>query len=134
LIALDWLALEFGVVTEHLKRTMLDPPTNGSKRAPFPLQTYDSDGHFLLPAELAVAWVKDLLPRHKVWSSLDGRARDLATAIQGSVRTCAVSECYGENPAAVATCRCIATWQDVSRAHQEYLDNAKPITLEPDHV
>jgi hypothetical protein len=26
------------------------------------------------------------------------------------------------------------TWDDISRAHQEYIDNRKPLSLEPDHV
>jgi len=88
----------------------------------------------LLPRRLAEAWVKELLPKHKTWSSLGSRARDLADRLGCPVRECAVSKRFGEEPKAVATCRCIVTWDDVSRAHQEYLDNSKNISLEPDHV
>ena len=130
-VGLDWLALEFGITKEALERAMQAPPKG---HAPFPLETYASSGRYLLPAGLATAWVKELLPKHKVWSSLDARARDLAAVIDGSVRQCAVSLRFKESPAATATCRCIVTWDDVSRAHQEYLDNGKPLALEPDHV
>jgi hypothetical protein len=130
-VGLDWLALEFGVMKADLERAMRSPPRGN---APFPLATYASGERYLLPAALASAWVKELLPKHKIWSSLDARARDLAAAIGGEVRPCAVSSRFRESPAACATCRCIATWDDVSRAHQEYLDNGKPLTLEPDHV
>ena len=41
---------------------------------------------------------------------------------------------FGETPCAVATCRCVVTWDDISRVHQEYIDNQKPMSLEPDHV
>ncbi len=78
--------------------------------------------------------MKELLPKHKTWSSLDKRARDLADRLRCRVRECAVSTRFGEEPPAVATCRCVVTWDDVSRAHQEYLDNSKILSLEPDHV
>jgi len=130
-IGLDALAREFGVVKVDLERVMGAPPAGV---APFSLATYASDGRYLLPTGLATAWIKELLPKHKVWSSLGARARDLAAKIGGSVRECVVSLRFGEAPAQVATCRCIVTWDDVARAHQEYLDNGKPIGLEPDHV
>ena len=130
-VGLDWLALGFGVAKVDLERVMQSPPAG---HGPFPLAAYGSDGRYLLPAALASAWVKELLPKHKVWNSLDARARDLATVIGGTARQCAVSLRFSESPAATATCRCIVTWDDVSRAHQEYLDSGKPLSLEPDHV
>ncbi len=133
LISLDWLALSFGVPRDALERAMRNPPSS-RRLAPFQLDTYSSGGRFLLPLRIADAWVKALLPKHKTWSSLDGRARDLAACLDGRVRECAVSKRFGDTPPAVATCRCIVTWDDVSRAHQEYLENSKPISLEPDHV
>ncbi|WP_437683240.1 hypothetical protein [Sorangium sp. So ce131] len=134
-IGLDWLAISFGVPRGALEHAMRTPPTShGLRLAPFQLDVYGSGGRYLLPRRLAEAWVKELLPKHKTWSSLDSRARDLAERLDGDVRACAVSTRFGEVPPAVATCRCIVTWDDVSRAHQEYLDNRKNISLEPDHV
>jgi hypothetical protein len=130
-MGLDWLALEFGLTRTDLEAIMRRPPTG---HAPFPLDTYASQHRFLLPRKLAVAWIRELLPKHKVWSSLDARTRDLANVIQKSVRECVVSQRFNESPAAVATCRCIVTWDAVSRAHQEYVANSKPLPLEPDHV
>lgn len=133
LIGLDWLALSFGVPRDALATAM---KRSSSKLgfAPFPLDSYARDGRFCLPQKQAEAWVKSQLPKHKVWSSLDSRARDLAVALDSGVRECAVSKRFEEAPAAVATCRCIITWDDVSRAHQEYLENRKNLSLEPDHV
>ena len=132
LVSLGWLALKFGVTASSLAAAMGEPP---SGVPPFLLDGFRQGDHFLLPEKVADAWIKQyLLPRHKTWGSLDSRARDLASAIRGDVRECAVSIRFGETPPAVATCKCIVTWDDVSRAHQEYLDNAKPMSLEPDHV
>ena len=78
--------------------------------------------------------MKALLSRRKVWSSLDSRARDFAHELGSGVRECAVSKRFGDAVAKVATCRCIVTWDDVSRAHQEYLENRKHLSLEPDHL
>jgi hypothetical protein len=134
-IGLDGLALSFGVPRDAFESAMRKPPTSpGQKLAPFQLDAYGADGRYLLPRRLAEAWVKELLPKHKTWSSLGSRARDLAARLGCPVRACAVSKRFGEEPPAVATCRCIVTWDDVSRAHQEYLDNGKNISLEPDHV
>jgi hypothetical protein len=132
-IGLDRLALAFGVPRDLLEAAMRHPPAS-VRLAPFPLDAYGKGGRFLLPRKVAEAWVKALLPKHKVWSSLDARARDLAANLGGDVRECAVSKRFGDAPAAVATCRCVVTWDDVSRAHQEYLENRKHISLEPDHV
>jgi len=133
LIGLDWLALEFGVPREPLEAAMRRPPA-GWRLAPFQLDTYTADGRYALPRKIAEAWIKAVLPRHRTWSSLDARARDLAAQLGCAVRPCAVSKRFGEDPAATATCRCVVTWDDVSRAHQEYVDNRKPMSLEPDHV
>lgn len=133
LIGLDWLALEFGVPRDALERAMRHPPAKLGF-APFPLDACASDGRFCLPRSQSEAWVKALLPRQKVWSSLDARARDLAAKLGSDVRECAVSKRFGDTPAAAATCRCIVTWDDVSRSHQEYLENRKHLSLEPDHV
>jgi hypothetical protein len=133
LIGLDRLALTFGVPREPLEAAMRRPPRK-LRLAPFQLDAYAADGRFLLPRKVAEAWVKALLPKHKTWSSLDDRARDLSQELGAGVRECAVSRRFGEVPAAVATCRCVVTWDDVSRAHQEYLENHKHLSLEPDHV
>lgn len=133
LIGLDWLALDYGVPRAELEKAMRQPP-NGLP--PFPLDMYPKDQHgrILLSKNFAEAWVEELLPKNKVWSSLDTRARDLANRIGGGLRECAVSKRFSEAPPAVATCRCIVTWDGISLAHQEYLDNGKSISLEPDHV
>jgi hypothetical protein len=131
LVGLDWLALEFGVSRDSLQQAMCAPPAG---HAPFPLDIYAKGGRFLLPRGFSTAWVKDLLPKHRVWSSLDARARDLAEAAGLTLRECAVSLQFHELPPSVATCRCIVTWDDVSRAHQEYIANGKPLPLEPDHA
>lgn len=130
-VGLDWLSLEFGVPRDALEVAMQKPPPG---IAPFPLAAYGDGERFLLPHRLAEAWVKEVLPKHKTWSTLDSRARDLADRLDGRVRECAVSKRFHDSPPAVATCRCIITWDDVSRAHQEYVDNRKPLSLEPDHV
>lgn len=131
-IGLEWLALEFGVPRAALEAAMRRPPASGL--APFQLEAYETDGRFSLPKRLAEAWVKELLPKQKVWSSLDARAHDLAGRLGSGVRECAVSLRFGDAPPAVATCRCIVTWDYVSRAHQEYIENRKHLSLEPDHV
>jgi hypothetical protein len=134
LIGLDWLALQFGVLRDALEAAMKRPP-KGTNVGPFHLEDYrPTDGHYLLPKSVAEAWIKELLPKHKTWSSLDSRARDLAMAIGGGIRNCAVSKYFEEPEVAVATCRCVVTWDSVSRKHQEYMDNRKHLSLEPDHV
>ncbi len=133
LTSLDWLALSFGVPNDALEQAMRKPPQD-LRLAPFPLDAYGEKGRFFFSRRQAEAWVKDLLPKHKVWSSLNTRARDLAAILNSSVRVCAVSQRFGESPPDVATCRCIVTWDDVSRVHQEYLENGKHLSLEPDHV
>lgn len=130
-IGLEWFSLSLGVPLAPLAKAMYKPPKGVGL---FPLDTYKSEGHYLIPRKLAEAWVRELLPKNKTWGSLDGRARELAKLIGCSIRECTVSKRFGEEPAAVATCRCIVTWDDISRAHSEYVDNGKSITLEPDAV
>jgi hypothetical protein len=130
--SLEMMALEFGVPTHDLFVRMTTDNPNGPPRLNF--NGMDQNDRYLVPRRLVEAWVKELLPRHKVWSSLDSRARALAEVLGCDVRKCAVSTKFGETPAVVATCRCIASWDDVSRAHQESIENGKPISLEPDHV
>jgi hypothetical protein len=94
-ISLDWLSLEFGVPRDALEEAMHRPPTGIGA---FPLAAYGSGERFLLPRKLAEAWVKELLPKHKVWSSLDSRARDLAARLGCPIRECAVSRRFGDTP------------------------------------
>ena len=117
-----------GVLKIALEEGMPDDPP------PIDLSRYASDDCYLLPQGLIDAWIDEVLPQNKIWGSLGSRARELAEKLYCDTVTCAVSEYFGEEPRMVATVRCIATWEYVSRAHQEYVDNGKNISLEPDHI
>ncbi len=130
--SLQMIALAAGIPHDVLKTSLEAGIPEGPP--PIDLSRYSSDGCYLLPRGLIKAWIDELLPRNKVWGSLGSRARELADKLDCDTLACAVSEYFEEEPRKVATVRCIYTWDCVSRAHQEAVDNGKSFSLEPDHL
>jgi len=134
LIGLDPLALRFGLPRDLLEEAMKAPKVKRIGVQPFPIESYRKDGSYVIPRKLGMAWIEGLLPRDKVFSSLRARADQLATDLGGATRQCAVSVAFGEVPPAVATARCVFSWDDIALAHSEFVDNGKPGSLTPDRV
>jgi hypothetical protein len=130
--SLQQIALSFGVPQQDLLRVIQKGLPGGPP--PVDLSQFASEDCYLVPRRFVEAWVKELLPRDRVFSSLDSRAKALANVMECAPLPCAVSTYFDEAPPAVATVRCIATWDFVSRAHQEAADNGKHLSLEPDHI
>ncbi len=132
-----WVALDFGVAAESLREalaTELPDASSTPEARPFPVDQYAIDSKYVLPLDMVKAWVTGRMPRFKVWRDLDSYAHDMATVLGVTPLTCSVSVDAQEEPPAVATERCIATWDFISVAHAEYVDNGKPIQLAPDRV
>jgi hypothetical protein len=133
---LTWAALEYGIERGSLERCMREPPAASPTlgRGAFPIDQYKLGDRFVLYEPLVDAWVKSWLPRGRAFATLEARADALAGELGATIWPCAVSRDAGDPEPAVAATRCIVSWDGISLAHKEYLDNNKPLTLAPDSV
>lgn len=137
LAGLTWAALNYGIERDSLARAMMRPPRSGTSPAhvAFPLTPYGgtSDGYVVYLPHVE-AWIRGWLPRFKVWSKLDSYAAEIGAALGVDVLRCAVSLDASDPQPAVATARCIASWDFVALAHSEWSAVPKLITLPPDRI
>lgn len=137
LAGLTWAALHYGIGRDSLARAMVNPPGIDTSPAhvAFPLTSYSGAvDKYVVYLPHVEAWIRGWLPRAKIWSSIDSHAREIATVLGVEVLPCAVSCDAGDPNPAVATARCIVSWDFVSLAHSEWSAVPKLITLPPDRI
>jgi hypothetical protein len=135
---LAWAALRHGLPRDELRDVLRNPP----KSAPFhpgrramSLEPYQgTDDSYVVSVPEIDAWLRAWLPRDQVSSTLASHARQLASALGIGTVPCAVSEFTRDPEPAVATTRCIATWDFVALHHSEMSALEKLVTLAPDRV
>ena len=138
LVGMTWAALRHGLPRDAFRdklRSKATPPGFHPGLLPFGLKAWTGTSDcYVLQLNQVEAWTRAWLPKDKVWSTLGARAKDLAQALDISTLGCAVSAKAGESKPAVATARCIATWDFVALHHSEASAVPKLVTLPPDRI
>ena len=127
-------ALELGLTRDSFLNALAKNRARPPEYIKFPLRDFEIGDRYVFAMDLVEGWVKSRMPKHKAWSSIDSHAEELAKVLDAEVQYCKVSLDWGEKPPAVASNRCIVSWDFISIAHGEWLDNGKPMALHPDFV